>query len=427
MSHLIRSALLASALLCTPLHSEEIPKLIFANETEVILLLPGEEEARTLAIADLPAADQEAIAQWRESAEGKAAKRPVSPKPKKADSKKEEEDEEPVYDPNASYRDRQKALAAAFEDIPDNFDDSWPKLVKSPEDITVELVEENEEDRRYVYHSDHYEFICDVALKPHLVKRFAVLFEGTREFCRQLPITTKKAHVAGKTHRNRILLFETMATYHQNGGPPGSAGVFMGGSDVVMVPLPSLGVKKLGSSYTIDYDADNKTLTHELTHQITDRFYYQAGARGWFSEGLAEYVAVTPYRSGKFMLTKAVKAAKEYATEYGRDGNGGRALGDEINAPALKDYMLQDYSSFVANGNFNYGLGLLITTYFFEIEGRGDRVAITAFLKALREGKEGEEALEALLQGRSYFQLAEDISKGWKSKGVDIDFAMSSE
>ena len=399
--------------------------MLFADDKVAILLFPGEKEPRILPIADLPTADQEAIAQWRASAEGQAAKRP--PVLKKEEPKPEEKEEKPTYDPNASYAERQRALAAAFTEIPENFEDPWPKLVKSPDEITVELVEENSEERRFVYHSDHYEFICDVALKPHLVKRFAKLFEGTREFCRQLPITTKKAHVAGKTHRNRILLFETMDTYHQNGGPVGSAGVFMGGRDTVMVPLPSLGVKKLGSSYTIDYGADNKTLTHELTHQITDRYYYEHGARGWFSEGLAEYVATTPYRSGKFMLTKSLNAAEDYATEYGRDGNGGRALGDEIEAPGLKGYMLQSYCSFVADANFNYGLGLLITTYFFEIEGKGDRVAITAFLKALREGKEGEEALEALLQGRSYNELAEDITKGWKSRGVKINFAMSSE
>lgn len=424
MSHPFLSViLLSSFLLGSLLNAQEVPRILFANTTEVILLLPGEKEPTVLALKDLPTADQEAIAQWRGSPEGKAAKRPNLTKKQ---PKKEEEKKQPLYDPNASYRERQRALRAAYLDIPENFDNPWPKLIKSPDGVTVELVEENKEEHRYVYHSDHYEFICDVPLKAHLVKRFAVLFEGTREFCRQLPISTKKAHIAGKSHRNQILLFENLSTYHKNGGPPGSAGVFIGGKDIVMVPLTSLGVKKLGSSYTIDYDSNNKTLTHELTHQITDRYYYELGARGWFSEGLAEYVAVTPYRSGKFMLTKTVNAAEDYATGYGRDNNGGRGLGTTINAPDLKSYMLQPYSSFTANGNFNYALGLLITTYFFEIEGKGDRVAITAFLKALREGKKGEEALAALLQGRSYDELAEDISKGWKSKGVKITFTNAS-
>jgi hypothetical protein len=339
----------------------------------------------------------------------------------------DESDEGQLYDPNASYGERQKALQKAFEDIPANFDDEWPTLVEFEDAITVTLVSENEEAKEYIYHSDHYEFVCDVALKPHLVERFADLFEGTREMCRQLPIATKKAHIAGQTHRNRILLFESKETYVKNGGPSSSAGVYMGSKDVVMVPLTSIGVKKVGSSYSVDYDGSNKVLPHELTHQLTDACYYVPGSRGWFSEGLADYVAVTPYRSGKFMLTKTENAARDYATEYGRKGNGGRALGDEIRAPALKDYMLQSYSSFTANANFNYGLALMVTTYFFEMENNGDRVAITAFLKALREGKEGEDALAELRQGRSFDELAEDISRGWRSKGIDIEFAKSEE
>lgn len=83
------------------------------------------------------------------------AKRPAPPKAKQ----EPEEKEEKGHDPNASYRERQKALEEAFKSIPDNFDDPWPKLVKSPDNITVALVEENEEEKRYVYHSDHYEFV----------------------------------------------------------------------------------------------------------------------------------------------------------------------------------------------------------------------------------------------------------------------------
>ncbi|MGJ8723192.1 MAG: hypothetical protein ACSHYB_01435 [Roseibacillus sp.] len=384
-------------------------ELISATETEAIIHFTGQKNSRSVKLNTLNEEDQEFINAFRENG-GK-------PDPTLSET-------------NAKKPSRSKNKKNEGDDIPDNFDDEWPKTVKSPEDITVVLAEEDEEKRRYVYHSDHYEFICDVALKSHLVEKFAVMFEGTRELCRVLPISTKKAHLTGDEFRHRILLFESKETYFRNGGPPGSAGVFMSGGargNVVMVPLTSLGVKKLGSSYTVDYGESNKTLPHELAHQLTDSCYYAPGARGWFSEGLAEYVAVTPYRSGIFMVSKTERAAKDYATEYGREGNGGRALGDDINAPDLKTYMLQSYSSFTGNSNFNYGLGLLITTYFFEMEGNGDRVAITAFLKALREGKKGEEALEALKQGRTYAEMAEDISKGWKSKGVKITFAPGSE
>ena len=384
-------------------------ELISATETEATIHFTGHKKPRAVKLNTLSEDDQEFIAAFREN---------------------DGEPETAADDSKGKKGQRGRNDKSEGEDIPDNFEDEWPKTVKSPEDVTIVVAEEDEEKKRYVYHSDHYEFICDVSLKTHLVKKFAVLFEGTRELCRVLPISTKKAHLTGNDFRHRILLFETKESYARNGGPPGSAGVFMSGGkrgNVVMVPLTSLGVKKLGSSYTVDYGESNKTLPHELAHQLTDSCYYAPGARGWFSEGLAEYVGVTPYRSGIFMVSKTERAAKEYATEYGREGNGGRALGDEINAPDLETYMMQPYPSFVANANFNYGLGLLITTYFFEMEGNGDRVAITAFLKALREGKKGEEALEVLRQGRTFDELAADISKGWKSKGIDINFAQATD
>ncbi|MDQ8192221.1 hypothetical protein [Roseibacillus persicicus] len=388
-------------------------ELITATETEAIIQFKGQKTSRAIALDTLSEKDQAFVTAFRDN--GGA----VDP------NFDESEFDEKGETNEASERGNEPSLG----EIPDNFDDEWPKLVKSPDNVQVDFVSSDEEAKKYTYHSDHYEFICDVPLKPHLVERFAVMFEGTRELCRVMPISTKKAHLSGEDFRHRILLFESEATYFKNGGPPGSAGVFMSGrgGDVVMVPLTSLGVKKVGSSYSVDYGESNNTLPHELAHQLTDPCYYAHGARGWFSEGLAEYVAVTPYRSGNFMVSKTLRAAKDYATEYGREDNGGRALGDEIKAPDLKSYMLQSYGSFTARANFNYGLGLLITTYFFEMEGGGDRIAITAFLKALREGKEGEEALEALLNGRSFNELASDISKGWKSKGVDIEFAMSSE
>ena len=208
----------------------------------------------------------------------------------------------------------------------------------------------------------------------------------------------------------------------KNGGIPGSAGVFIsrGGNGVVMAPLTSLGVIKGKGGYRFDYDGSNKTLPHELAHQLTDVEYFTPGARGWFSEGLAEYIAVTPYRSGKFMVKSNLSEIKDYVTAYGEKGRGGRALGERFDAPDLREYMLQPYESFTQNGNFNYGLGLLLTYYFFHMED--DRSNIIAFLKALKEGKRGQEAVDALLNGRSYDQLEQDVSKAWRSRGVRISF-----
>ena len=191
---------------------------------------------------------------------------------------------------------------------------------------------------------------------------------------------------------------------------------------VIMVPLSSLGVKKVGSRYMFDYKVSNKTLPHEITHQLTNIEYFRPGAKGWFSEGLAEYVGATAYRSGKFMVNGNLNDIRSYVTEGSRKDGRGRYLGTDISAPDLKQYMLMSYGSFVANGNFNYGLGALITYYFLHMDNDGDRKNVNAFLTALNDGKVGEEALQVLLAGRSFDELEVDITKAWRSRGVKIEF-----
>jgi len=320
-----------------------------------------------------------------------------------------------------SFRDSAQKLKDAYQ-LKDNFDAPWPDRVAIDLDIEIKVVEESKAERKFIYHSPNYEFVCDVGLSKNVIKKFAVLFEATRQFCKELPISTVKSRVPDGAFRYRILLFEEQQNYINAGGPPNSAGVFRTSTQEIMVPLKSLGVKKVGSSYMYDYKGQNKTLPHEIVHQLTDNEYYASGSVGWFTEGIAEYVAVTDYRSGKFMVKSNRKEIMEYVTAYGEDGTGGRALGENIHVGDLKSYMMQPYKKFVAHSNTNYGVGLLLTYYFFHMDGDGDRQAITGFLKALKEGKKGEAALEALLNGRSFEELEKDIAKAWKSKGIELRF-----
>ncbi len=304
-----------------------------------------------------------------------------------------------------------------------NFAAAWPDRIKFGDDPEIVTVEENAEQKRFIYESTHYRYICDVRLSKSVVKGFAVMFEATHLFCRTLPIALD----GGKTHDGKfqIQLFETLADYTKAGGPSGSAGVFIGSKATVLVPLTSLGVRPVGSGYMLDRDKSSKTLPHELTHQLTPNPYYSHGSIGWFTEGIAEYVAVTPYRSGAFSVRNNHNDIIAYTTQYGSKNTGGRALGKNIRLPDLKGFMLQDYSAFREQPQLNYGSSLLITYYFLQMDGDGDAKRIKAFLKALREGKKGEDALAVLLDGRSWEQLSKEISKAWSRRGVDLTFQAS--
>jgi len=302
-----------------------------------------------------------------------------------------------------------------------NFHQPWPDHVRFDEDPQIETVSEDKDANRFVYESANFRFVSDVRLSKQVIKGFATMFESTFAYCRALPLAiTGGVKTDGKF---QILLFEKKESYFEAGGPPNSSGVFIGGKQVVMVPLTSLGVKQVGSGYMLDRDVSNRTLIHELTHQLTPRPYYAPGAMGWFTEGIAEYVAATPYKNGRFKVKSNFDDIVAYATEYGKENDGGRALGKEISAPPLKDYFQMSYHSFTGSDvNMNYGLALMFTTYFLHLDGEGDGARMKEFLKALRDGKNGQEALDVLLAGRSYAEMEEAITKGWKRKGVKIQF-----
>ncbi len=304
-----------------------------------------------------------------------------------------------------------------------NCDAPWPDSIRFNDDPEIKTVEEDAEKNSYIYESAHYRYLCDVRLARSVVKGFAVMFEATYLYCRLLPLAIDGGdQVDGKL---QILLFEKKESYVAAGGPASSAGVFMSGKKAVLVPLESLGVKPVGSSYMLDRDKSSNTIPHELTHQLSPRCYFEEGAVGWFSEGIAEYVAVTPYRAGNFNVRGNQRPIMEYVTGYGAKEKGGRALGPKIKMPALKAFMLQDYASFQEDPQLGYGAGLLLVTYFLQLDGAGDGKRIKAYLKALHDGKEGEDALAVLLDGRSFQELEQEITKAWGRKGVDFSFSKS--
>lgn len=301
-----------------------------------------------------------------------------------------------------------------------NFTSEWPERIKFTGDPEIRVVEENAEAKKFVYESANYRYHCDVRLSVTVVKGFAVMFEATYLYCRALPLGLD----AGERRDGKLIvrLFENFHDFVNAGGTPTSSGGFQSSTWEVLVPLTSLGVRPMGSGYTLDRDKSSKTLRHELTHQLTPLAYRNGPTYGWFTEGIAQYVEETPYRSGSYTVRGNIDALIAYATGYGKDGKGGKNIGRDIKLPRLRDFMLQPYEAFLANSKVNYGSALLITYYFMHMDGDGDAKRLQAMIKAIRDGKDPEEALKALLDGRTFEQLEEELAKAWNRKGVEFTF-----
>lgn len=323
-----------------------------------------------------------------------------------------------------SYAKRMAEAASAEK--PDvskyNFDSPWPDLVGFREDPEIEIIGEDKDRGEFIYESLNFRYISDVRLNRSVVRGFALLFEATHEFCRAMPIGMGQGvRTEGKY---LIKLYEEKADYIKAGAPAASSGVFMGGRNLIKVPLESLGVLKAGSGYQLDRSVSNRILAHEVAHQLTPPAYFgRAEFNSWFVEGIAEYVAATPYRSGQYNLRNGRRAIVDYATGFSRVDQRGRNIGTDVNLPSLEAFMSLPYNRFAGgNGNFNYAVGLLLTYYFIHFDGDGDAVNFKAYKRALLAGKGRDEATGILLNGRSFAELEKDVAREWRRYGVRFSF-----
>jgi len=302
-----------------------------------------------------------------------------------------------------------------------NWNAPWPNTVRISPTIAIETdTEEDGEEVRYIYRSPHFEFTCDARLGPGVVQRFAIIFEATHAVMKEIPLNHRRTFSAHDEHF-KVQLFENTEDYFRAGAPRGSAGVYMGGKDLIMIPLSSLGVIPFGSGYRYDHDRSNTTLIHELVHQLMENIVMQAS---WYIEGSAEYVASIPYRSGTFNLRSHRRALVDYVTAFGSRNSGGRNLGDEISMPSLEQFMNLSYQEFAggAAANRNYGIAALLFYYFAHIDKEGDGSGLKAYTRALQDGMNEKEAQKFLLADRAYNQLQEDFSAAWRASGIDFKF-----
>ena len=303
-----------------------------------------------------------------------------------------------------------------------NFGYAWPREVRVDGSSGSRVVSEDADLSRYIYESAHYRFICDVRLTSDVLRNFSMMFETTYKYAMALPLSLDGGML--KQGKLEILLFETTLSYVRAGGPANASACFVPGTGVVMAPLRSLGVEKTSTGYSLDTKKKNSVLIHELAHQLTPRVYMKdVLGNGWFVEGLAEYVSTTPYSWGYFRPDHHGNAALAFVTAYGEDETSGRALGRKFRAPRLRDFMQMNYSKFSGrDANFNYGFALLLTHYFFHMEGGGRTHRMNEYLKGIRAGDHGSASLAPLLAGGSFEKLESEFAAAWKKMGVEIIF-----
>lgn len=391
-----RSLVFTCVFLTLGLNAEESPRTWTNAEgrtiTAALVSLAGDQvslklengHVATIAVTTLSQADQEHLRQWVES---------------KKTTPAEDPDVLPYSGPPAAKE--------------------WPRTYALVGDAEPTIVKEDAEAKEFIYETEHYEFICDSKFSTNLVKEFSRIFEATYELNCHLPLDLKPTpERLRKKFQARI--FTSREDYMTNGGMAGSAGVYIRGKKALMLPLASLGVKMVGSRVSIDYSAqDYRTLIHEITHQMMN--HWLGPLPTWLTEGSAEYVELAEYSRGKFSFLRHDDNLKNHLQRWS----------DEFPMVPIEKLMTisgGEWAEALASSgtNYNYPSALILTYYFYHLDGDGDGAHMIAFLRALEKLQRPSQAdvdtliKEHLLRTRDYSTLGADVTKAMRKLGIKI-------
>lgn len=300
--------------------------------------------------------------------------------------------------------------------------EDWPRTVQLKDRPEVKTIKEDKEAKEFIYESDHYEFISDSLLGANAVREFSRVFEATWLVNALLPLDLRPMP-EGDREKFRARIFTDEGDYLGAGGLPGSAGVYGRSFEALMLPLKSLGVKIVGTRVTIDYVAeDYGTLIHEITHQMMN--HWLSWLPVWYSEGSAEYVELAEYDNGRFSF---IGQDRRLASHLGL-----RSVAGKFEMLPLEELMTMDSRTWGAalatpNGAMqNYASALALTYFFYQVDGDGKGAAMKDYLRAVSKLEPGEGSEELvkkyLLRGRSYSDLEDELVKGMRRTGVNVEF-----
>ena len=330
---------------------------------------------------------------------------------------------------------------------------TWPENVVVPtKSIEIQVIEESPATRKCVYRSEGFEFTSQAKLAGSVMKEVARTFEATKTLVASLPWGIVCQPPEG-FERYQAALYETKNDYFAAGGPKNSGGVYMSGDKIFRVPFESIGLKPLGKSYAKDDNYDGGTLIHEITHQVMDA--YLTFLPVWVIEGTAEYTEMLPYNAGKFRADAHQKGMKDHIQDMLKRGY-------SIEICNLEEHLKMNRGTWSGIANTTnrkmgelYFRSVLAVYFFCHLDGdkKGTRFikfmeavyseteALRSFfkdprVKRLEGGRfsypndfpppdmKSETApfkhLDLLLDGRSYSQIAQEMTEAYKSMGVKI-------
>jgi len=285
----------------------------------------------------------------------------------------------------------------------------WPRHLRIGPEYRVEVVERDRAANRYVYRSNHFEFISDIELARAVVRNFGQVFEATLLAVERMPFRWNPQPMEGTYFKVR--LFGDFDAYHRAGGMVNSAGQYVYDSREILVALPSVGLRKMSSEYVLEPGASFGVLIHEITHQVHHRWISQLPV--WLVEGLAVYMESIPYADGEFRFDR--RDLREFIAS--------RSQTKQLVDPAeMMDLSFQSWSqtlqTSVEAARDNYFSAFVLSNFFFH-DADGGR-ALYRYLRAIELGSSEADARRSLLADYPDEALVEALVEAYARQKIRL-------
>ena len=257
--------------------------------------------------------------------------------------------------------------------------------------VLVEVASEDEQNGKFVYRTQHFEFISDGNLTQNLLRDVALNFEATYELLKALPWGIWPEPEEGD--RFHALLVRSRGRYEEEGGPKNSGGVYFRSRKLFIIPFDSLGIERLGKTYTKSSDYRSDTLVHELTHQMMHAWLDLLPP--WVIEGTAEYTNAIPLRLGVFRVSAARSGLRDYVAFLKARGG----VPEPFPIQELFEANHQKWASTLGQNPGEsrrmYFTSYLLVNYFMNMDGKGDGAVFVKYMRAVGKVLEQIEKYQA--------------------------------
>jgi hypothetical protein len=304
---------------------------------------------------------------------------------------------------------------------------------------------------KYVFQTPHFEFHSLHPLSQSLIEQMAQTFEATRLLVMSMPWSVYPSHQRNEDEHYRVLMFKDEKQYVYNGGMPMTSGTYLVNEKVILSFHPD------NNSYLLEERL--QTLRHEITHQLMlDEESILPFMPLFIAEGTAKWVEYAPYEAGKYDLSQPELGLKRALKDREQEGK-------NLTIYHLKKTMSQSterwQALFKQKKNLDeihqfYFESYLIIYYFQYLDGKKDGSLLGKYMELLYEEKIEWQAVQAeivlreekkalhvedcpsslwvrrqvedefknlgiLLNGRTYEQLAEEMTLAYAEIGFPIN------